>query len=118
MKTITKLKIRRYINRRSNSVIEQIEKVIQRLQAWIEKLDQEQDAANEAMKIELNSIRNNTETEISRLQNQIDEVRILGIESLERTEAEFSKLISESAQESDRARNIQTNVLALTKAPE
>lgn len=40
MRTITRLKIRRYINRRSNSVIEQIEKVIARLQAWIERLDQ------------------------------------------------------------------------------
>lgn len=115
MKTITKLKIRRYINRRSNTLIEQIEKVISRLQVWIERLDQEQDLANEAMKAELGAIRLTTETEISRLENQIAEVRAQGIDNLKTTEAEFSKIIDESSREAGKARAIQGNVLALTR---
>ena len=57
MKTITKIKMRRFINRRSNGVVEQLEKLVAKLQTWIAKLDAEQDAANQAMKQEIAAIK-------------------------------------------------------------
>jgi len=117
MKTLKKLKFQRAINRHSNGVVEQFEKLLARLTKWIEKLDAEQDAANAAMQAEISALRDNAEKEVERLENAIAEAK----DNAERAEVlitdEYATIINESKAEADRAKQVQSNMQALVESP-
>lgn len=117
MKKLTKLKIRRFLNRRSNGVVEQLEKLLSKLQAWIEKLDAEQDAANAAMQAEIRQIRDDANAEVERLQNQIEAAKQAAQDAELSTREDFTTIIDESRREAERAKQVQHNMKVLAGVP-
>lgn len=117
MKTLTKIKLRRYLNRRSNGVVEQLEKLVIKLQAWIAKLDAEQDVANEAMKSEIATIKNGAEIEIERLEYMIAETRANAIDAEAAVSDEYNSIIKEARDEAERARQVEHNMKTLVGSP-
>jgi len=117
MKTITKIKMRRFINRRSNGVVEQLEKLVAKLQTWIAKLDAEQDAANQAMKQEIAAIKNGAETEVERLEYLIAEAKANAIDAEAAVTDEYTAIINEAKGEAERARQVEHNMKTLVGSP-
>ena len=118
MKTLTKLKMRRFVNRRSNGVVEQLEKLVSKLQAWISKLDQEMDEASLAMTQEINAIRENREREVERLTYAIAEAKQAALEAEALTTEQFEAIINEAKAESDRAKQVEVNMKKLVGSPD
>ncbi len=117
MKTLTKIKIRRYLNRRSNGVVEQFEKMITRLQAWIDKLDAEQDAIHAEMELEIASIRAGAVAEQERLTFALAEAKA-NAEAAEVAATEtFGAIFKEAASEASRAKQVQQNMQAIVGTP-
>jgi len=117
MKQLTKLKLQRSLNRRSNGVVEQIEKMLLKLAAWVKRLDEEQDRLNVALQEEMQKVSAAAEAEQARLEEALAASRQKAAQLKAETEREFKALIEESARESDKARRVQTNMQTLLAEP-
>lgn len=111
---LTKLKIQRWLNRRSNSAVEQLEKILTRLAEWIQKLDAEQDAAHQAMTEETLKIQEAGALRIAALQRQIKEVESSTEASAKTVSEAYTKIIKEANEEAAKARKVHANFEKLT----
>jgi len=113
-KTLRKLKFQRAINSRTNGVVEQLEKILARLQKWVEKLDAEQDAAAEALSQEIQQLEAANLNKIKALESQIANAKQKLVDDRDAVRQAYGSIINESKAEADRARKVQENFQKLT----
>lgn len=94
----------RWINRRSNTVVEKINSLLLRLAAIAKRLDEEQDKANTAMKQELLDIEARIDKQIAAFELQKTN-----------TQSKYLKIINESKKDAEAARKLEANFRKLTE---
>lgn len=111
---LQRLKLRRAINRRKNGLVEKLLKLIAKIQAQLDALDAEQDAANIAMKEEQARIKERAAYRVAELKAEIADTEKQALSDVVTTEQTFGAIAAEAKAEAETVRKVQKNLKALT----